>query len=161
MAITDGFPALTADRRRPHPAAPPGPPRFRAMCVTGAVAAAVPEQRRFARRTAQHWAVPEDASATVALVVSELVTNAVLHSGGSDVTGLIVFDGVAVTVEIADSGRWLVRDADRSVTEDAGAESGRGLDLVRACTSRFTLHASAAGTKAVARISVREHGAHQ
>ncbi|MFI1366454.1 ATP-binding protein [Streptomyces griseochromogenes] len=161
MAITDGFPTLTADRRRPHPTPPPRPPRFRALRVTEAVAAAVPELRHFARRAAQRWAVPEDASDTLVLVVSELVTNAVLHSGSADVTQLIVFDGVAVTVEVADSGRWLVRDANRRVTEDAGAESGRGLDLVRACSSWFTIHPSAVGTKAVARIPVRVSGAHR
>ncbi|MEU9992719.1 ATP-binding protein [Streptomyces sp. NPDC048045] len=121
----------------------------------------MPELRRFARRAARQWAVPEDASDTLALVSGELVTNAVLHSGSADVTQLIVFDGVAVSVEVADSGRWLVRDANRSTTQDAGAEFGRGLDLVRACTSWFTLHPSAVGTRAVARISVREPGARQ
>ncbi len=121
----------------------------------------MPVLRRFARRTAQRWAVPEDASETLALVVSELVTNAVLHSGSADVTGLIVFDGDAVTVEVTDSGRWLVRDANRSVTEDADAEFGRGLDLVRACTSWFTVHPSDAGTTVVARVCVRESGARQ
>ncbi|MBL1102125.1 ATP-binding protein [Streptomyces sp. 205] len=116
--------------------------------MTRAVAAAVPELRHFARSAAQRWGIPQDACDTLLLVVSELVTNTVLHSGSSDVMAVIVFDGVAVTVEITDSGRWLVRD----VKEDQDADFGRGLDLVRACTSWCAVHPSASGTRVVVRL---------
>ncbi|MFF3689753.1 ATP-binding protein [Streptomyces sp. NPDC002187] len=159
MAIMDGLRPVTTDRPRPSPAARPGPTRLRALRITRAVAATVPEVRNFARRTAQRWAIPEESSDTLSLVVSELVTNAVLHSGSADVTTLIVFDGAAVTVEITDSGRWLVRDACRRVAEDEDAAFGRGLDLVRACTSWCMIQPSPAGTRAVARLPVAESGA--
>jgi anti-sigma regulatory factor (Ser/Thr protein kinase) len=157
MAIIDGL--STTDRPPPSPEARPGPTRLRALCISRAVAATVPELRHFARRTAQRWAVPEELSETLSLVVSELVTNAVLHSGSADVTTLIVFDGVAVTVEVTDSGHWLVRDANRRVTEDEDAAFGRGLDLVRACAGWCTIHPSPAGTRVVARLPVAESGA--
>jgi anti-sigma regulatory factor (Ser/Thr protein kinase) len=118
------------------------------------VAAAVPKSRHFARDAARRWALPEDPSDTLSLVVTELVTNAVLHSGSADVTTLIVFDGIVVTVEVTDSGRWLERGANRRVMEDEDAAFGRGLDLVKACTSWCTVHLSAAGTRVVVRLPV-------
>ncbi|NUK00320.1 ATP-binding protein [Streptomyces lunaelactis] len=159
MAIMDGLRSINADRPRPSLAAQPGPTRHRALRATRAVAAAVPELRHFARRTAQQWAIPDESSDALSLVVSELVTNAVLHSGSADVTALIVFDGVAVTVEVTDSGRWLARGANRCVAEDEDADFGRGLDLVRACTSWCMVQPSAAGTRVVARLPVAESGA--
>lgn len=158
MAIMDGLRSTTADRPGPSLAALPGPKLFRALYVTRAVAAAVPELRHFVRRTAQQWAVPEKSSDTLSLVVTELVTNAVLHSGSADVTALIVFDGVAVTIEVTDSGRWLARGSNRCVAEDEDADFGRGLDLVRACTSWCMVHPYAAGTRILARLPVAESG---
>ncbi|MET8452132.1 ATP-binding protein [Streptomyces sp. NPDC005209] len=120
------------------------------------MAAAVPEARQFARNVARRWVLPEDPTATLSLVVSELVTNAVLHSGSEDVTTLIVFDGLDVTVEVTDSGQWLERGSHRRVAQDEHAVFGRGLDLVRACTSWCTIASSGAGTRVVARLTVAE-----
>ncbi|MEU1404811.1 ATP-binding protein [Streptomyces sp. NPDC005728] len=156
MAIIDGLRSVTADCPWPAPAAQPGPSRSWALCITRAVAAAVPEARRFARQAARRWALPEDPTATLSLVVSELVTNAVLHSGSEDVTTLIVFDGLDVTVEVTDSGQWLERGTHRRVAEDEDAAFGRGLDLVRACTSWCTIHLSAAGSRVMARLPIAE-----
>ncbi|MGW1490292.1 ATP-binding protein [Streptomyces sp. NPDC002402] len=116
----------------------------------------MPALRRFARRTAEQWAIPADSSDVLSLVVSELVTNAVLHSGSLEVTLLIVFDGAAMTVEVADTGRWLARVAERRVTEDDGAAFGRGLELVTACTSWWAALPTAAGTRVVARLPIVE-----
>ncbi|GAA0899193.1 MULTISPECIES: ATP-binding protein [Streptomyces violaceusniger group] len=155
MAIMDSFRSATADYSKPSPAAQPRRlTRLRALCVTRAVAAAVPELRHFARSTARRWDIPQDACDTLLLVVSELVTNTVIHSGSLDVTAVIVFDGVTMTVEVSDCGRWLVRDINRRVEQDRDAHFGRGLDLVRACTSRCTIHSRAAGTRVVVRFPV-------
>ncbi|SDO04220.1 Histidine kinase-like ATPase domain-containing protein [Streptomyces sp. cf386] len=159
MALIDGLFPATTDRPRQSRATRPGPTQLRAQCTARAVTESVPELRRFARGTARQWAVPEEVSHTLALVVSELVTNSVLHSGSTDITTRIVFDGVALTVEVTDSGRWLGRDADRRMAEDEDAAFGRGLDLVRACTSWCTIHLSPAGTSVVARLPVVESGA--
>lgn len=156
MALIDGLRPATTDCPRPLSAARRGPTRLRTLCIARAMPETVPELRHFARRTAQQWALPDDASETLSLVVSELATNAVLHSGSAEVTTLIVFDGVALTVEVTDSGRWLTREADRRVAEDEDAAFGRGLDLVGACTSWCTIHPSPAGTRVVARLPVVE-----
>ncbi|MER6129780.1 ATP-binding protein [Streptomyces sp. NPDC001795] len=161
MAIIDGLRLVVTDRPRQSPAAPPVLTRPRDLLITKAVAASVPEARHFARRAALRWAIPEEPCETLSLIVSELVTNVVLHSGSAYVTAFIVFDGVAVTVEVTDFGRWLVRDADHRVAEDGGAAFGRGLDLVRACTSRLTIHPSPAGTRVVAHLPVEESGEDQ
>ncbi|MFF4040123.1 ATP-binding protein [Streptomyces sp. NPDC001816] len=154
MSIIDGLRSVTADCPWPAPAVRPGSTWSWALCITRAVDAAVPEARQFARHAARRWALPEDPTATSSLVVSELVTNAVLHSGTEDVTTLIVFDGLDVTVEVTDSGRWLERGTNRRVAEDENAAFGRGLDLVRACTSWCTIHPTSAGTRVVARLPV-------
>lgn len=156
MAITDGLRSVTADCPWPAPAVRPGSTWSGALCITRAVAAAVPEARQFARNVARRWVLPEDPTATLSLVVSELVTNAVLHSGSEDVTTLIVFDGLDVTVEVTDSGQWLERGSHRRVAQDEHAVFGRGLDLVRACTSWCTIASSGAGTRVVARLTVAE-----
>ncbi|MFE1315863.1 ATP-binding protein [Streptomyces sp. NPDC058755] len=156
MAIMDGFRPVTADCPWPAPAVRTGATRSGALCITRAVAAAVPEVRQFARNAARRWVLPEDPTATLSLVVSELVTNAVLHSGSEDVTTLIVFDGLDVTVEVTDSGQWLERGTHRRVAEDEDAAFGRGLDLVRACTSWCTIHPCAEGTRVMARLPVAE-----
>ncbi|MFE5080934.1 ATP-binding protein [Streptomyces mirabilis] len=161
MAIIDGLRLVVTDRPRQSSAAPTVLTRPRALLITKAVAAAVPEARHFARRVALRWAIAEEPCETLSLIVSELVTNAVLHSGSADVTALIVFDGAAVTVEVTDFGRWLVRDANRRVAEDGDAAFGRGLDLVRACASWLTIHPSPAGTRVVAHLPVGESGADQ
>lgn len=63
----------------------------------------------------------------VALVVSELTTNAIVHSGGSEITLLLdIHDGVLrIAVRDGTPGRPTIR------TPDHDEESGRGLQLVR------------------------------
>ncbi|MFF3402966.1 ATP-binding protein [Streptomyces sp. NPDC002659] len=126
----------------------------------------MPDLRRFAVHTARRWAIGKDPYDTLALVVSELVTNVVLHSGSPDVALLITFDGVDLTVEVTDNGRWLAHDAGGPALEKR-ASFGRGLELVRAYTTSCTVLATAAGTRVTAaipviepdasRIEVREH----
>ena len=59
------------------------------------------------------------------LVVSELVTNAVVHGAG-DVSLALTVDGDAVRIEVADEEPTL----DRPAPADLDVESGRGLMLV-------------------------------
>lgn len=115
----------------------------------------MPDLRRFAVYTARRWAIPQDSYDTLALVVSELVTNVVLHSGSPDVALLITFDGVDLTIEVTDNGRWLENGAGAPTLEHR-ASFGRGLELVRAYTSWSTVLATAAGTRVTAGIPVIE-----
>lgn len=166
MAITDHTRRAVASRPRPILAKPPGRARCRAFCITRATRATVPDLRRFAGHAARRWAIPHDPYDTLALVVSELVTNVVLHSGSPDVALLITFDGVDLTVEVTDNGRWLGHDTGAPTLEHR-ASFGRGLELVRAYTSWCTVLATAAGTRVTAgipviepdanRVEVREH----
>lgn len=91
----------------------------------------------------------------MSLVLSELVTNAVVHSGSEDVTTLIVFAGLDGSVEVTDSGWGLARSTNRRVPENENAAFERGLALVRASPSWCTIHPSAAGTWGVARLPLR------
>ncbi|AVZ77035.1 ATP-binding protein [Streptomyces lunaelactis] len=153
MATTDHPRRVFIDRPRPILAKPPDRIRRLAFRLTRSTHAAVPDLRRFARATARRWAVPEDPCDTLALVVSELVTNVVLHSGSPNVALLITFDGVALTVEVTDNGRWPESDA-RTPALAQRASFGRGLELVRACTSRCTVLPTIAGTRVTTRIPV-------
>ncbi|MFF3459631.1 ATP-binding protein [Streptomyces sp. NPDC002730] len=166
MASTDHTRRAVTSRPRPILAKPPGRARCRAFCITRATRATVPDLRRFAVHTARRWAIPKDPYDMLALVVSELVTNVVLHSGSPDVALLITFDGVDLSVEVTDNGRWLEHDAGAPTLEHR-ASFGRGLELVRAYSSWCTVLATAAGTRVTAgipviepdasRVEVREH----
>lgn len=58
--------------------------------------------RRFTRRTLRVWGVPEDAMDTALLVVSELVTNALVHTGGQ-VRLALTLVGRRLRVSVADA----------------------------------------------------------
>ncbi|BFV55688.1 hypothetical protein KCMC57_up07920 [Kitasatospora sp. CMC57] len=115
---------------------------------------AVPALRHFACDTTGRWQLPESVVDSVALVVTELVTNVLLHSGSPDVTVLIKVHDTFVTVEVRDTGRWQVRHTVRRATEDADAPCGRGLELVRQCSSWSHAYLSTAGTRMVACLPV-------
>ena len=70
------------------------------------------------------------------IVVTELVTNAVLHGEGDIRLGLHVDEG-RVTGEIVDAGGGFERDVRRHGTEVMG---GRGLTIVDALTSQWGVH---------------------
>ncbi|ASY34175.1 MULTISPECIES: ATP-binding protein [unclassified Streptomyces] len=93
--------------------------------------ASVRKARDFAREVAGAWGYRELADA-LALVVSELVTNAVVHArcgAGRQVALTLVRGNGAVRVEVRDSGRGMpVPRAAVPFTE----ESGRGLAVVDA-----------------------------
>lgn len=82
--------------------------------------------RRFVRTTLAEWGATEVVDDAV-LLVSELVTNAVVHAGTqTDVTCLRYDSGVQVEVE----DRYPTRELPMLVTEqDTGHEGGRGLYL--------------------------------
>ncbi|MFJ8132187.1 ATP-binding protein [Streptomyces hydrogenans] len=130
------------------------PSRVVALCALPVTPESVPAMRRFFRSAARQWAVPADATDTLLLVVSELVTNVVLHSTSAEVTVLVAFDGVALTVEVKDQGRWLDRRLPRQVAEDDDAAFGRGLALVTACTSWWAADVTPNGTRVVAHCPI-------
>jgi anti-sigma regulatory factor (Ser/Thr protein kinase) len=109
---------------------------------------AVPEARRQARAAVRYWHVPVDIE-VVALLVSELVTNAVTH----DCVPLP--SGARGTVTLAirgDEGQFRVDVHDGSpappVLRDSvpsSAECGRGLMLVDSLSTRWGSYPTATG----------------
>jgi CheY-like chemotaxis protein len=87
--------------------------------------------RAFARRTLEGWREP-DLADTVALLLSELVTNAVVHAESAPNVAIhLLPDRVHVEVSDEDPTPVTAREA----TPDA--ESGRGLALVEALAERW------------------------
>ncbi|MFI8823576.1 ATP-binding protein [Streptomyces sp. NPDC053431] len=126
-----------------------------AGCLTAATAASVPVLRRFAWGVAGCWGLPAGTGDALGLVVSELVGNAVRHSGGQDVALLLSADLSTLAVEVRDNGRWRSR-AGRPRHEDEFVCGGRGLEIVEAYALRCTVHARPTGTHVIAELSLRD-----
>lgn len=129
---------------------PPEAGQAHISCVAlgrGAPAAA----RRRVRLVLDDWQVPAETSDTVALLLCELVTNAVkfgrpMYGVVPDDIGLALWlhDG-CVVIEVTDESMSLpfLRDA------DADSESGRGLRLVEALSERWGYYVPGRGRKTV------------
>jgi anti-sigma regulatory factor (Ser/Thr protein kinase) len=91
--------------------------------------AAVGEARRFLRRTLRDWNVDDDTADTAVLCLSELVTNALIHSHAGCAVRVQLEDGV-LTTTVRDSGT--ADAASVSSLEDPLQVHGRGLRLVDA-----------------------------
>ncbi|MFF8840204.1 ATP-binding protein [Streptomyces sp. NPDC015130] len=152
VVLAEDRPVLHPQDRRQDPSYPE---RRTAGCLTVATAASVPALRRFARGVAACWGLPAGIDDALRLVVSELVGNAVRHSGGPEVALLLSADLSTLAVEVRDNGRWRPR-AGRPRPEGELACGGRGLDIVEACALRCTVHARNGGTRVVAELSLRD-----
>ncbi|MBO4271264.1 ATP-binding protein [Microbispora triticiradicis] len=87
--------------------------------------------RRRARDVLTEWGLPEATAEEVVLVISELVTNAVLHALPPAELRLFLHGGV-VRVEVCDSGAAPVWPG----SVPASDERGRGRDVVEALALR-------------------------
>ena len=122
--------------RRPATAQPAtAPPGARvAVHEVPARLAAVSEARRFLDETLGRWEVDEAHIETARLCLSELVTNAVVHSHGGCEVRVVLHDGV-LTVSVRDSG--IIGAVPLEPSGDPLAVHGRGLQLVEALTARW------------------------
>ncbi|WP_055546402.1 ATP-binding protein [Streptomyces sp. NBRC 110028] len=133
-----------------------GLPAIDPSAVSGAVSCSLPARydavkgaRQFTGATLRQWDLPELLD-EVALVVSELVTNALRHAVAAVMPGGPPGDGhepPLVRLHLMYSASRLVcavRDPSEAgpVTGEAGdcAESGRGLYLVESCTDGWGWH---------------------
>ena len=101
--------------------------------------------RRFVAQVLTGWDDEDsDLLDTVTLLVSELVTNAVIHAG-SDVEVMVRLTSTAARIEVTDAS------ADSIAPRDAGREedSGRGLALVGSLAQRWGVRPAAGGGKTV------------
>ena len=100
--------------------------------------------RRFLRQTLGDWGVEDEIVEVAELCVSELTTNAVIHTGTStDLT--VELDADTVTVLVRDAGTTgTVKLADQPT--DVPDIAGRGLALVDALTTAWAAEHQADGT---------------
>jgi anti-sigma regulatory factor (Ser/Thr protein kinase) len=94
---------------------------------------AVGDARRFLRRTLRDWEVDDDTSDSAVLCLSEVVTNAIVHTGQPSEVRVLLEDGV-LTVSVRDQG---VGYTSGPVDSDPLRVHGRGLELVDALTARW------------------------
>ncbi|MEV7425220.1 MULTISPECIES: ATP-binding protein [unclassified Streptomyces] len=111
--------------------------------VGGADLAAVPEVRHALREMLRHW-TERDSAEVAELLISELVTNALVHTE----TGAVVTATVAdsrLRVEVRDFVAALPRPPlpDRPVPDDS--THGRGLALVRSLADDWGIRARPVG----------------
>jgi serine phosphatase RsbU (regulator of sigma subunit)/anti-sigma regulatory factor (Ser/Thr protein kinase) len=104
---------------------------------------ASPLARRTLARWLAAWDVDDDVAETAALCLSELVTNAVIHSGTSPrVTAQLDDERLLVSVQDRGSSGTARRTEDHEPTDI----SGRGLMLVEALATAWSAEHSADGT---------------
>jgi DNA-binding response OmpR family regulator len=101
--------------------------------------------RRFVTQALSGWDDDEgDLTDTVTLLVSELVTNAVLHAG-TDVEVMVRLTATAARIEVTDASAESIAPRDATTEED----SGRGLALVGTLAQRWGVRPAAGGGKTV------------
>jgi DNA-binding NarL/FixJ family response regulator len=100
--------------------------------------------RRFVTEALDGYDEEGDLTDTVTLLVSELVTNAVLHAG-SDVEVMVRLTATAARIEVTDASAEDVMPRDAADDED----SGRGLALVGSLARRWGVRPAPGGGKTV------------
>jgi anti-sigma regulatory factor (Ser/Thr protein kinase) len=117
-----------------------------ARAATHSVAAdprAVATARRFVLSTLAAWGVDRDTVDDAILCLSELVTNAMIHTGAGCELRVVLDRGV-LTTTVRDGGSSVVVDLS-SVTVDPLAVHGRGLQIVNALSARWGSELDAVG----------------
>lgn len=92
-----------------------------------------------ARRRVRQWLerqeVTEDACHTAQLVMSELFSNAVVHTRSTSIACVLVAHATQLRIEVRDQGDGVSRPTTRDA--DAADEHGRGLLLVESLTDAW------------------------
>jgi anti-sigma regulatory factor (Ser/Thr protein kinase) len=114
-----------------------------ATCTVAADPRAVSQARHFAHRILSGWGVDDSTVNNAILCLSELVTNAVLHTdAGCEVR--VVLDHGVLTTTVRDGGSTVLVDPSH-VEVDPLAVHGRGLHLVDAFSTRWGSQLDAVG----------------
>ncbi|MFI6638193.1 ATP-binding protein [Streptomyces sp. NPDC050504] len=106
-------------------------------------AEAVAQSRRILREQLVLWGLDEDFRDTACLVMSELFTNAVVHTDGDRVFGELLCGVDRLRISVRDLG--LRFDGPRMRAATADGECGRGLLLVDAVSSAWGAHDASPG----------------
>ncbi|MCB9372364.1 MAG: ATP-binding protein [Microthrixaceae bacterium] len=113
----------------------PGPPSDRAAATFPADRRSPGRARRFVLAQLREWRC-EEAADVVALLVSELVTNGVLHAG-TPVGVAVGIEGGQLVVAVSDGVPDGVDPGPAPAVPSRGAPSGRGLRIVAALADRW------------------------
>jgi serine/threonine-protein kinase RsbW len=100
-----------------------------------ACATSVAEARHRALAWLFRYTVGEQAAEAAVLIVSELVTNAIVHSGSDVVSCVLRLGGGLLRIEVTDRGVGVEEPAVRKPADDD--VSGRGLLLVNAVSEAW------------------------
>jgi anti-sigma regulatory factor (Ser/Thr protein kinase) len=111
--------------------------------------------RRFVRQTLTASGISSNIADRAELIVSELVTNAVLHAGAGPVVSIRI-GGDDVRIEVEDTS------ATAPVMREYGldASTGRGLRVVSTAASEWGVHSTAVGKSVWARLSIESLDTH-
>ncbi|MGW2835935.1 ATP-binding protein [Streptomyces sp. NPDC001286] len=112
--------------------------------------------RRHVTGTCRTWHVPRQTTEGLALITSELATNAVVHAHAEEITVRLGLAPQYVWVSVTDHGRPRSPIVRRSPAADA--EDGRGLCLVEALATRWQATTSLSGTRVWACIALPHCG---
>jgi hypothetical protein len=124
--------------------AEPVPPGARAaILVVGPELPGVGPARQFIRDTLAAWDVTEDSMDSAVVCVSELVTNAVIHTVAGCEVRLVLSQGV-LTLTVRDGGTGVVTP--QQFAEDPLAVRGRGLQIVDALSTGWGAEVDSVGT---------------
>ncbi len=115
----------------------------RATCDLSADPTAAGAARDFVGSVLREWSVDDTVVETARLCVSELATNAVIHSGTSSSVTVQADDEYVVVLVQDHGGRGAVRQPDEL---DVESVSGRGLSLVDALSAAWAAEHSTDGT---------------
>lgn len=105
--------------------------------------AAVGEVRQAVSRELGEWGVEEDTADTAVLCLSELVTNALIHTRGGAEVRTVLEHGV-LTTTVRDGGREAALPG--GTATDPLRAQGRGLQIVDACADRWGSRLDSTGT---------------
>ncbi|MET9735446.1 ATP-binding protein [Streptomyces sp. NPDC006458] len=125
-----------------------------AACSAATSNACVPALRHFVSHFVQRLGLSEDLRDAACLVASELITNAVLHSGSNSVTVLVGMEGHGLIISVRDRGSWRMRTDPRHSPADDDVVCGRGLDLVRTLTDHLSVSTGSTGTVVKAFLTI-------
>jgi anti-sigma regulatory factor (Ser/Thr protein kinase) len=126
-------------------------PQLTALCPGNAVrsyafrlpahAKSVGRARQLTRDRLNLWELPEETRETAVLVVSELVTNAVVHAAGDHVGCEIQDGGGLLRVAVEDQGYGPTGpEIHRTAGKETEDEGGRGLFLVDSMCDSWGVH---------------------
>ncbi|MFF9062876.1 ATP-binding protein [Streptomyces sp. NPDC014882] len=117
-----------------------------AVAVLPSCPRGVPRLRLLTHALAQSHRLSEAAQKALSVVISELSTDVVLHSGSPDLAVTLEIDGASPAVAVRDRGRRQDRPIPRCEAMDMDADFGRGLALVDAYCVDRSARCSAEGT---------------